>query len=83
MDSLSHCPEKWLDRPIDEKAVDELASQICDRPGFQDETQPWLAIADISKAELNGQSPKDLLKGCVIKVIGGRHRQAAYEKVTV
>ena len=63
--------------------MEELAEKIKMSPGLQDETQSWLAIADISKEELKGENLKTMLKGCTLRVIGGRHRQAAYEKVSV
>lgn len=81
---MSDCPETWLDRELDHEAVDNLVEKIKDRSALQNETQSWLAIASISKGDLkDGQTVKDILKGCTIQVIGGRHRRAAYEKVSI
>ena len=66
------CPETWLDRPLDSKAVDRLVEKIKDKSAIQNETQSWLAIANINNGDLkDGQTMNDLLEVCTIKVIEG------------
>lgn len=70
----------WLDREINEQHVRELATALEQTPTLAKSMQSWLAVADISRDKVHS---KDILKGCKIVVIGGRHRQAAYKKVRV
>jgi len=80
---LSDCPDQWLDRPIDEETVKKLVEKIQEHSSLQTETQSWLAVTNFCKADLApGQSVKDLLNGSDVRIIGGRHRHAAYLKVS-
>ena len=79
--SLKDCPPKWLDRRIDQARVDEIAKTIESDPSSMHNGQPWLAVADIRKAEV--QADKNLIKGAKIEVIGGLHRRAACKKVRI
>ena len=82
VDALQDCPPEWLDRKIDTETVNGLVQKIEENSPLLCESQSWLAIAAISKEDLSqGQAIKDLLKGCEINLIGGRHRQQAYLKV--
>ncbi|XP_028516386.1 uncharacterized protein LOC114575537, partial [Exaiptasia diaphana] len=83
LDMLSDCPDHWLDRPVDTDAVQNLIEKIKEHSSLQTETQSWLAVTNFSKLDLAaGQTVKDLLNGSDIRVIGGRHRHAAYKKLT-
>ncbi|KAK3724037.1 hypothetical protein QZH41_020314 [Actinostola sp. cb2023] len=78
VNSLSDCEEKWLDRPLDEMYVDRLVKVLEEDNTAMSNMQPWLAIANISKADFTSS---DLILGCYLQVIGGRHRKQAYKQL--
>jgi len=77
--SLRECRSKWLDRKIDEARVEEISKSIESSPASMHNAQPWLAIADVTREDV--QKDKNLVKGANLELIGGLHRRAAYKKV--
>lgn len=79
LDSLTEdCPETWIDRPIDNNHVNEIAKAIEKTPTIAKSMQSWIGIAHINKDDVK---TKEMLRGCRITIIGGRHRHAAHKKV--
>jgi len=74
--SLRECRSKWLDRKIDEARI---SKSIESSPASMHNAQPWLAIADVTREDV--QKDKNLVKGANLELIGGLHRRAAYKKV--
>lgn len=68
----------WLDRKLDQNHVNEIAEALERALTLAKAMQPWVAMADINKESVKH---RDILKGCKMTIIGGRHRQAAYKKV--
>ncbi|KAK3712316.1 hypothetical protein QZH41_017252, partial [Actinostola sp. cb2023] len=78
VDTLAdQCPQKWLDRELDESYVNEIIEDLTRAPTTTKNQQPWVGIADIDK-----NISKSAIKGSRITVVGGRHRHAAYKKVS-
>ena len=77
--SLRECRSKWLDRKIDEARVEEISKSIESSPASMHNAQPWLAIADVAREDV--EQDKNLVKGANMELIGGLHRRAAYKKV--
>lgn len=77
--ALRECPLKWLDHKLDQTRVDDIAGSIQISPDSMHNSQPWLAIADVTKKDVEGN--KNLIKGAKLELIGGLHGHAAYQKV--
>ena len=74
-------PSKWIDRPIDDKKVDELVEVYINDPLFLYYDQRWIGVVnDFSKEEV--ERDQSLLNGAEITIIGGLHRHAAVKKVS-